>query len=93
MVPLVLVALLAAWQLALAGHAMWLCAQAARVAARADAVSRDPLAAARSALPGSLRHGVTVRRRSEGGVEVRVRVPLMAGPVTVSAGSSFGGSR
>ena len=39
--PLVLLAALVAWQLALAGHAMWLCAHAARVAARADAVGRS----------------------------------------------------
>jgi hypothetical protein len=91
--PLALLALLVVWQLVLAGHAMWLCAQAARVAARAEAVSRDPGAAARSALPASLRHGVTVRRQSGGGVEVRLRVPLAAGPVTVAASSSFGGSK
>lgn len=91
--PLVLLVVLVAWQLALAGHALWVCAQAARVAARAEAVSSDPLSAARSALPSSLRHGVTVRRRREGGVEVSVRVPLIAGPVKVSASSSFGDSR
>lgn len=93
-VPLAVLALLLAWQLALAGHAMWLCAQAARVAARAEAVGRDPAAAARSALPRALERGLSVRRRREGGVEVSVRVPLMwprwSGPVTVSASSSFG---
>ena len=40
------------WQLALAGHAAWACANAARVAARAEAVGADAERAARSALPG-----------------------------------------
>ena len=95
--PLALLAMLAAWQLALAGHTLWLCAQAARVAARAEAVDRDPAAAARSALPRAMERGLRVRRRREGGVEVSVQVPLLAeswsGPVTVSASSSFGGQR
>jgi len=55
--PLVLVAGALAWQLALAGHALWLCAHAARAAARADSVGRSARAAARSALPGSLERG------------------------------------
>lgn len=95
--PLALLAILVAWQLALAGQTLWLCAQAARVAARAEAVDRDPAAAARSALPRAMERGLRVRRRREGGVEVSVRVPLLAGrwsgPVTVSASSSFGGKR
>ena len=56
-VPLVLLAAAVAWQLALAGHALWLCAHAARVAARADAVGRSAEAGARSALPRSLEEG------------------------------------
>jgi hypothetical protein len=90
--PLALLVALVAWQLALAGHALWLCAQAARVAARAEAVGRDPGAAARSALPRRLERGLSVRRRREGGVEVELRVPLVPGrSVRVSASSSFGG--
>jgi pilus assembly protein CpaE len=95
--PLALLAMLIAWQLALAGHTLWLCAHAARVAARAEAVGRDPAAAARSALPRAMERGLRVTRRREGGVGVSVRVPLLAerwtGPVTVSAISSFGGGR
>ena len=95
--PLVLLAGLTAWQLVLAGHTLWLSGQAARTAARAEAVGRDPAAAARSALPRSLRSGLVVRRRREGGVRVRVRVPILLScgrsPVSVSAVSSFGGSR
>ena len=95
--PLVLLSGLVAWQLVLAGHALWLSAQAARVAARAEAVGESPIAAARSALPRSLERGLSVIRRREGGVTVRVRVPLMMrrwrGPVTVAASSSFGSAR
>ena len=94
--PLVLLAGLVAWQLVLAGHALWLSAQAARVAARAEAVGESPAAAARSALPRSLERSLRVVRRREGGVTVRVRVPLVVrrwrAPVSVSASSSFGGA-
>jgi hypothetical protein len=76
-------------QLALAGHAAWACANAARVAARADAVGRDAEAAARSALPQRLERGLEVRGEDGGHVSVRVRVPLIVpwkrDPVTVAA--------
>ena len=95
--PLALLATLVAWQLAVAGHTLWLCAQAARTAARAEAVGRDPAAAARRALPRSLEGGLRVGRRREGGVEVSLRVPVLTrgggGPVSVSASSSFGAAR
>jgi pilus assembly protein CpaE len=95
--PTALVVAVVAWQLVLAGHTLWLDAQAARVAARAEAVGRDPQAAARSALPRSLERGLEVHRRSAGGVRVSVRVPLLlnrwSGPVAVSATTSFGGLR
>ncbi len=96
-VPAALVAALVGWQLVLAGHTMWLSAQAARVAARAEAVGRSPVAGARSVLPRSLERGLDVSRRHAGGVVVRVRVPLVVrrwrSPVSVSATSSFGRSR
>lgn len=92
--PLVLLAGLLAWQLALAGHTAWECAHAARAAARADAVGRSAEAAARSAVPRSLERGLSVRRLREGGVRVSLRVPLVVrawrGPVTVAATSSLG---
>src|SRR2546423_5547595 len=50
-VPLVLLCAAVAWQLALAGPTPWLCANAARVAARAEGVGPDPGAAAPSAPP------------------------------------------
>jgi hypothetical protein len=94
-VPLVLLAAAVAWQLVLAGHTMWLCANAARVAARADLVGGNPGRAARSALPRSLERGMSVRQSKEGGVRVEVRLPLLlrgwTGPVHVSAASSLEG--
>ena len=97
-VPAVLVVGMLVWQLALAGHAAWACANAARVAARAHIVGRDAGAAARSALPRHLRHGLRVDdSREDGAVRVRVRVPLLvpghAGPVSVSAAAALGGRR
>jgi hypothetical protein len=93
-VPLVLLAAALAWQLALAGHALWLCAHAARAAARADSVGESARAAARSALPESLEPGLRVERLEGGGVRVRVRVPAVLGagrlPFGVSASSSLG---
>jgi hypothetical protein len=92
-VPAVLLAGVAAWQLALLGHAAWLSAHAARAAARADAVGRSPNRAARSVLPRSLERGLHVDR-SGSRVRVRVRVPLFfrrRSGVSISARSSLGG--
>ena len=92
--PLVLLVGAVCWQLALAGHATWMSAHAARAAARADAVGGDPAAAARSALPESLARGLRVQRLREGGVRVRIRLPLLLprwrGPLTVGATTSLG---
>jgi hypothetical protein len=74
--PAALLVMLAGWQLALAGQALWLSGNAARVAARAQAVGRDPLDAARSALPSYLRRGLVVSGDGER-VSVRVAVPLL----------------
>jgi pilus assembly protein CpaE len=74
--PAVLLVALAAWQLALTGQAIWLSGNAARVGARAQAVGRDPAAAARSALPSYLRRDLSVR--GDGArVRVRVAVPML----------------
>jgi hypothetical protein len=94
-VPVVLFVGLGLWQAALAGHALWMCANAARVAARADVVERDPLKAARSALPKALEHGLKVRRRGTR-VRVSLRVPLVLRggrlPLSVSASASLRGA-
>src|SRR3954451_21086074 len=96
-VPLVLLVGALAWQFALAGHALSMCANAARVAARAEAVGRDPRAAARSALPEGMERGLDVHRRKGGGVRVSVRAPLLLAATGVAprlaASASLGGKR
>src|SRR2546423_7380113 len=87
--PFVLLIGLVLWQLALAGQAAWLCANAARVAARAEAVGRDGGAAARSAVPAGLRAGLKVGRDESGRVRVRMPVPVVVrrwrAPLSVAA--------
>jgi pilus assembly protein CpaE len=94
-VPLVLLAAAVAWQLALTGHTLWLCAHAARAAARAEVVGKNPERAARSALPRSLWRDLSVRRVASGGVRVKLRLPVLVrawrSPVEVAAASSLGG--
>jgi hypothetical protein len=95
--PIVLLAGLVAWQLLLAGHSLWLCAGAARAAARADTVGRSAGSAARSALPEALERDLSVERLHEGAIRVSVRVPavlqIWSTPVRVSARASLGGSQ
>ena len=96
-VPFVILAALAAWQIALAGHTLWLTAGAARVAARADTVGASPERAARSALPDSMERDLSVERIRSGGVRVKVRMPLLLrrwrSPVEMTAVSSLGRER
>ena len=76
--PAALLVVLVAWQLLLAGQASWLAGNAARVAARAQAVGGDPAGAARGALPSYLsRHLEVAADERDGRVDVRVRVPLV----------------
>ena len=74
-VPFLLLAVLVAAQIALAGQALWSAGVAARAGARAALVGGDPAAAARRALPPSLRTGAEVE--SSGEVSVRVPVPRL----------------
>jgi hypothetical protein len=78
--PAALLVLFVAWQLLLAGQTVWLTGNAARVAARAQAVGRDPEAVARSALPSHLRRDLELGH-SGGGERIRVavRLPLLLG--------------
>jgi len=73
--PFLLLALLVAFQVALAGHALWSASVAARAGARAALVGGDATAAARRALPPSLRDGARVEEGE--GVAVRVPVPAL----------------
>jgi TadE-like protein len=76
--PAALLVVLVGWQLLLAGQATWLAGNAARVAARAQAVGEDPAGAARGALPSHLRRHLDVTADDRRGrVEVRLRVPLV----------------
>jgi hypothetical protein len=74
-VPFLLLALLAAAQIALAGQALWSASVAARAGARAALVGGDASAAARSALPSSMRDGARIEE--DQGVAVRVVVPQL----------------
>ncbi len=73
--PFLLLAVLVAAQLALAGHALWSAGVAARAGARAALVGGDPEMAARRALPPSMRVGAEVRGSEA--VAVRVRIPRL----------------
>jgi hypothetical protein len=94
MMPLVLLAAAVAWQFVLTGHTLWLCAHAARAAARAELVGESPERAARSALPQSLERELSVQRVG-GAIRVKLRLPLLLrawrSPVEVAAASSLGG--
>src|SRR3954451_17444303 len=87
--PAVLLVGALVWELALAGQTAWLCANAARAGARARVVGRDAGAAARSAVPTSLRRGMEVEERSGGAVRVRLAVPLLVrswhAPIAIGA--------
>jgi hypothetical protein len=91
-VPFLLLAVLVAAQLALAGQALWSAGVAARAGARAALVGGDAATAARRALPPSLREGARV---SGVGVltTVQVAIPrlLPALPrLTVGSASGLG---
>lgn len=97
MVPFVFVVGAVVWQLALAGHTSWQCAQAARAAARAEVVGKDGESAARSLLPDYLERGLEVEARSDGGARVTVLMPMLAhrwsSSIPVSATASLGAAR
>ncbi len=72
-IPFLLLALLAAAQIALAGQALWSASVAARAGARAALVGGDASAVARAALPPSMRK--EARIETDEGVVVRVEAP------------------
>jgi hypothetical protein len=93
-VPFLLLAVLVAAQVGVAGYALWSAGIAARAGARAGLVGRDAPQAARKALPGALREGATVS--DDGDVSVRVPIPrivpvmpslLVGASATLEAGS------
>jgi hypothetical protein len=91
--PALAVCLMLAGQAVATGWALWSAGIAARAGARAAHVGGNPEAAARRALPGSLRGEAVIR--SDSGVRVRVRVPALVPGVklpTVAASSTLDGS-
>ncbi|HVY95687.1 MAG TPA: hypothetical protein VHA54_01885 [Solirubrobacterales bacterium] len=89
-VPFLLLALLAAAQVVLAGQALWSAGVAARAGARAALVGGDATAVARKALPPSLRAGARVEEGDEVSVRVKVPVLLPAMPeLSVGAGAAL----
>ncbi|HEY5943060.1 MAG TPA: hypothetical protein VIT89_09395 [Solirubrobacterales bacterium] len=74
-VPFLLLAILVAAQIALAGQALWSASVAARAGARAALVGGDVSAAARSSLPPSMRKAAEVNEGD--GVAVGVEVPRL----------------
>jgi len=91
-VPFLLLALLVAAQIALVGQALWSAGVAARAGARAALVGGDASAAARAALPPSMRKEARVEEGT--GVEVKVEVPRLIPSLPrlrVGAGSGLEG--
>lgn len=75
-VPFLLLTVLVAAQLALVGQALWSAGVAARAGARASLVGKDATAAARRALPPSLRQGAQVED-SGATTSVKVVIPRL----------------
>jgi len=73
--PIVLLSILVAAQIVVAGAALWSAGVAARAGARAVLTGKAPRGAAEHALPGVLRSGLEVSRKD--GVRVGVRVPAL----------------
>lgn len=89
--PLILLVSLIAVQLVVAGFTLWSASVSARAGARAAHLGFDPVAAARSALPGPMRGGTQVRR-SAGVVTTRVpvlRVVPLLPPLKIEARSGL----
>jgi hypothetical protein len=90
-VPFLLLAVLVAAQLALAGQAFWSAAVAARAGARAALVGGDAQAVARRALPPSLRAGARISEADRVAVQVTIPRLLPALPrLTVASESGLG---
>jgi hypothetical protein len=90
-VPLLLLGVLVAAQIGLAGHALWSAGVAARAGARATLVGGHAAVAARRALPPSLRPGAWIDETDT--VSVRVGIPrLLPGlpRLTVTAETEMG---
>jgi Flp pilus assembly protein TadG len=91
-VPFLLLAVLAAAQIGLAGQALWSAGVAARAGARAALVGGNAEAAARRALPASMRSTADVSDADA--VSVRVEIPRLLPllpTIQVGAKAALGG--
>ncbi len=79
LLPIMAAVALLAWQIAVAGEAMWMAAGAARAAARAQALGRNVEGAAAAALTPRLRADLRVRTTASSGVDVSVGIPSVVG--------------
>jgi hypothetical protein len=79
LLPLIVLIGAVLWQAVLAGETAWVAGSAARAAARAQALGKDPAAAARRILPARLARGVHVVARGDGSVTVAIPVPRVLG--------------
>jgi hypothetical protein len=85
-IPFLLLAVLVAAQIAIAGQALWTAGIAARAGARAALTGGDAGKVARRVLPASMRRGSKVD--DSGVVSVQVRVPrLLPGMPRVAVGA------
>jgi pilus assembly protein CpaE len=88
--PFLLLAILVAAQLAVAGASLWSAGLSARAGARASLVGGRAETAARAALPSALRDGARVRA-GKGAVTVEVPLPrLLPGLPAVGIGAATG---
>lgn len=79
LLPVLVIVAALAWQIAIAGQALWAATAAARAAARVHAVGGDAKATARRRLPRSLAAGARVRTDEDGTVRVTVTIPAVLG--------------
>lgn len=93
-IPVVMLTLLVAAQITVAGYALWAAGIAARAGARSVLTGKSARSAAESSLPPGLHGGLAVEDRSGGEVRVGVRIPRLL-PVLPKArvygSSSLGG--
>ena len=94
-IPVVVLALLVAAQIAVAGYALWAAGVAARAGARSVLTGKAARPAAENSLPPGLHGGLAVEDEAGGTVKVGVRIPrlLPVLPVARVYGSSSMGGR
>ncbi len=93
LLPLAAIVLGLAWQSVLAGQAAWAVTVAARAAARAAALSQDPLPAARARLDPGLARTARVHGDGDGHVTVSVLVPSLVPGLAIGRVESVGSFR